>query len=176
VNYEVSEKKGERVRVGLRETGEGQYEVTLDGRTIHVDAVRSGPTIYSIIEDGKQFEAMVDERGAHGFDVLVRGRLFHLESVDERTLLLAGSAAPVATGPQVVAAEMPGKVVKVGVAVGSRVREGQGIVVVEAMKMENEIPSPIEGVIREIGVGEGQTVEAGAMLFVVDPTDEEGGA
>ena len=103
--------------------------------------------------------------------IVVRGRLFHLESVDERTLLLAGGAAPLATGPQVVEAEMAGKVVKVGVAVGANVREGQGVVVVEAMKMENEIPSPIDGVIREVGVSEGETVESGAMLFVVDPED-----
>jgi biotin carboxyl carrier protein len=173
VNYEVSEKKGESVRVGLRETGDGQYEVTLDGRVVHVDAVRSGPTIYSIIEDGKQFETLVDEKGAHGFDVLVRGRLFHLESVDERTRLLAGSAAVVVSGPQVVVAEMPGKVVKVHLAPGGEVREGQGVVVVEAMKMENEIPSPIDGVVREVAVSEGQTVESGATLFVVEPPAEE---
>jgi len=173
LNYEVSEKKGESVRVGLRETGDGQYEVTLDGVVIHVDAVRSGPTIYSIIEDGKQFETMVDEKGAHGFDVLVRGRLFHLESVDERTRLLAGSAAAVATGPQVVEAEMPGKVVKIHLGPGSEVSEGQGVVVVEAMKMENEILSPIDGVVREVQVSEGQTVEAGTTLFVVEPPAEE---
>jgi pyruvate carboxylase subunit B len=64
---------------------------------------------------------------------------------------------------------MPGKVVKVHVAVGAEVRERQGIVVVEAMKMENEIPSPIDGIVREIAVAEGQTVEAGATLFVVEP-------
>jgi biotin carboxyl carrier protein len=169
LNYEVSEKKGPSVRVSLRETGEGQYEVTLDGKTVHVDAVRSGPAVYSIIEDGQQFEAMVDEKGAHGFDVLVAGRIFHLEAIDERTKLLAGSAATVVSGPQTVAAEMPGKVVKISVAAGAQVREGQGIVIVEAMKMENEIPSPIDGVVREIAVSEGQTVEAGATLFVVEP-------
>ena len=176
MNYEVSEKKGESVRVGLREIGDHHYEVTLDGQVIQVDAVRSGPTIYSVIEDGKQFETMVDERGAHGFDVLVRGRLFHLESVDERTRLLAGSAAVVATGPQVVAAEMPGKVVKIHLRPGSPVHEGQGVVVVEAMKMENEIPSPIDGVVREVEVSEGQTVEAGTTLFVVEPPAEEASA
>jgi biotin carboxyl carrier protein len=173
MNYEVSEKKGGSVRVGLRETGDGQYEVTLDGRVVQVDAVRSGPTVYSVIEDGKQFETLVEERGAHGFDVLIRGRLFHLESVDERTRLLAGSAALVVSGPQVVLAEMPGKVVKVHLAPGSPVREGQGVVVVEAMKMENEIASPIDGVVRELAVSEGQTVESGATLFVVEPPDEE---
>jgi acetyl/propionyl-CoA carboxylase alpha subunit len=172
VNYDVSEKKGATLRVGLRETGEGQYEVTLGDETVHVDAVRSGPTIYSIIEDGQQFEVMVDERGAHGFDVLVGGRLFHLESIDERTMLLAGSAAAIVSGPQNVEAEMPGKVVRVNLAPGAAVGEGQGVVVIEAMKMENEIASPIDGVLTQIAVSEGQTVEAGVLLFVVEPPPE----
>jgi len=169
VNYQVSEKGGESRLIGLRETGDGIYEITIDGRTIHVDAVRSGPTVYSVIEDGQQFEAMVDEKGAHGFDVLVAGRIFHLESLDERTKLLAQSASPVLTGPQTIVAEMPGKVVKVVLAAGEPVREGQGVVLVEAMKMENEIPSPIAGVVTEVAVSEGQTVEAGFLLFTVAP-------
>jgi biotin carboxyl carrier protein len=169
VNYQVTEKGGESRLIGLRETGDGIYEITIDGRTIHVDAVRSGPTVYSVIEDGQQFEAMVDEKGAHGFDVLVAGRIFHLESLDERTRLLAQSASPVLTGPQTIVAEMPGKVVKVVMAAGEAVREGQGVVLVEAMKMENEIPSPIAGVVTEVAVSEGQTVEAGALLFTVAP-------
>ena len=169
MNYEVAEKGGASALVSLRETGEGIYEITIDGRTVHVDAVRSGPTIYSVIEDGQQFEAMVDEKGAHGFDVLVAGRVFHLEAIDERTKLLAQAAAPVATGPQTVSAEMPGKVVKISVSVGDPVREAQGVVVLEAMKMENEILSPIEGRVKEIAVSEGQTVEAGAALFTVEP-------
>jgi acetyl/propionyl-CoA carboxylase alpha subunit len=169
LNYEVSEKGGERRLVGLREAGEGIYEIHVEGRTVHVDAVRSGPTVYSVIEDGHQFEAMIDEKGAHGFDVLVAGRIFHLEAIDERTKLLAQSAAALPTGPQLVAAEMPGKVVKIAVPAGETVREGQGVVVVEAMKMENEIPSPIAGIVREIAVSEGQTVEAGTPLFTVTP-------
>jgi biotin carboxyl carrier protein len=174
VIYEVAEKKGETLRVDLREVGEGQYEITIGDRTVHVDAVRSGPTIYSIIEDGRQFEAMVDEKGAHGFDILVAGRLYHLESFDERTKLLTSSPHPVTSGPQSVTAEMPGKVVKVNVSLGDAVGEGEGVVVVEAMKMENEIPSPIEGVVARIAVREGETVEAGAVLFVVEPVPSEG--
>ena len=169
MNYQVSEKNGASLAISLRETGEGLYEITLEGRTVHVDAVRSGPTIYSVIEDGQHFEAMVDEKGAHGFDVLVGGRIFQLEAVDERTKLLAQGAAPVASGPQTVPAEMRGKVVKVAVAAGESVREGQGIVVLEAMKMENEITAPIAGRVKELAVAEGQTVEAGAVLFVVEP-------
>ena len=174
MKYLVSEKKGDPVDVSLRESGEGVYEITIGGETVHVDAVKSGPTIYSIIEDGKQFEAMVDERGAHGFDVLLGGRLFHLESIDERTQLLAGSVASAATGPQTVEAEMAGKVVKVNVAPGAAVTEGQGVVIVEAMKMENEIPAPIDGVVTEVSVSEGDTVETGSTLFVVEPPAGEG--
>ena len=173
MNYEVSAKTGEPVRVGLRETGEGLYEITIDGKTVHVDAVKSGPTVYSMIEDGKQFEASIDEKGAHGFDVLVAGRIFHLEAIDERTQLLAGSAATVASGPQTVEAEMPGKVVKISAAPGNEVAEGTGILVIEAMKMENEIHSPIDGTLRDIAVAEGDTVESGQELFTVDPLAPE---
>ena len=173
MNYEVTEKKGATVRIGLTEIEDGRYQLQIDGQTIEVDVARSGRTIYSIIEDGHQFEAAVDEKGAHGFDVLVAGRLFHLEALDERTRLLAGQAAQVPTGPQTVMAEMPGKVVKLHLRAGDAVREGQGVVVVEAMKMENEIASPIQGVVREIAVSEGQTVEAGAPLFTVDPRPAE---
>jgi biotin carboxyl carrier protein len=173
VNYEVSEKKGESRRIGLKELAEGCYELSLGEQVIQVDAVKSGRTIYSIIEDGRQFEVLVDEKGAHGFDVLVHGRLFHLEAVDERTRLLAGSAQAAASGPQTVEAQMPGKVVQVKKGAGDRVAEGEGVVILEAMKMENEIPSPIEGVITEMVVSEGDTVESGAVLFVVEPPPDE---
>jgi biotin carboxyl carrier protein len=172
MNYQVSTKKGEPVAVGLRESGEGVYEITIEGETVHVDAVKSGPTVYSMIEDGKQFEAMVDEKGAHGFDVLLGGRIFHLEAIDERTQLLAGSAHVVASGPQSIEAEMPGKVVMLSASVGDAVEEGHGVLVIEAMKMENEIRSPITGVIREISVSVGDTVESGTALFTVDPPAE----
>jgi biotin carboxyl carrier protein len=159
----------EVVRVELQEAGEGVYDVTVDGRTVRVDAAKSGRTVYSVIEDGHQFEAMVDERGGARFDVTVRGRLFHLEAVDERSRMLAESAGGAATGPASVSAEMPGKIVKLEVGVGDAVEEGQGVVIVEAMKMENEIPSPIDGFVKEISVAEGDTVESGTPLFVVEP-------
>jgi len=172
VIYEVSEKKSqeEPTRVGLEELDEGRYAITIDGETLHVDAAKSGRTIYSVIEDGRQFEATVDPRGPRGFDVLVRGRLFHLEAVDERSRLLAQAGKMAAAGPQSVEAEMPGKVVLVSAKPGDAVTEGQGVMVVEAMKMENQITSPIDGVVKEIAVEAGQTVEHGALLFVVEPS------
>lgn len=175
MNYEVSEKKGETKTVGLVEKSDHHYEVTIDGRTVQVDAAKSGKTIYSIIEDGKQFEVIVDDQGAHGFDVFVAGQLFHLQAFDERSKLLTASTKPIATGPQRVESEMPGKVVKITVSVGTTVAEGDGVLILEAMKMENEIKSPVEGVLTEISVAEGQTVESGALLFVVTPPEKKEG-
>jgi len=169
--FEVSEKKSgeEPRRIELRELEHNQYEIEIDGRTIHVDAVRSGRTAYSVIEDGRQHEVVIDEKGAREFDVFVRGHLFHLEALDERSMLLAETAKKAASGPQSIEAEMPGKVVLVKAAVGESVSEGQGVVVVEAMKMENEIPSPIDGVVTDIPVETGDTVENGDVLFIVEP-------
>ncbi len=177
LKYEVSEKRGETKTVDLVEKSEHEYQVTIDDCTVQVDAAKSGKTIYSIIEDGKQFEVIVDESGPHGFDIVVAGQLFHLQAFDERSKLLTASAKPVTTGPQRVESEMPGKVVKISVSVGESVVEGSGVVILEAMKMENEIKSPIVGVVTEIAVAEGQTVESGALLFVVTPPEKkEGGA
>jgi biotin carboxyl carrier protein len=175
LNYEVSEKKGETKTVGLVEKSDHHYELTIDGRTVQVDAAKSGKTIYSIIEDGKQFEVIVDDQGAHGFDVFVAGQLFHLQAFDERSKLLTASTKPISTGPQRVESEMPGKVVKITVSVGTTVAEGDGVLILEAMKMENEIKSPVEGVLTEISVAEGQTVESGALLFVVTPPEKKEG-
>jgi biotin carboxyl carrier protein len=166
--YEVTEGK-EKVRVELREAGDNLYDVTIGEHTVRVDVAKSGRTIYSVIEDGQQFEAMVDERGGPKFDVLVRGQLFHLEAIDERSRMLSQSAAVVATGPETVTSDMPGKIVKLEVAVGDAVSAGQPVVIVEAMKMENPIPSPIDGVVTDITVSPGDTVESGAPLFTVTP-------
>jgi len=171
VKYEVSEKAGETRTVELKELSDELYEVTIDGRTVHVDVARSGKTIYSVLEDGRQFEVIIDESGARGFDVLVGGQLLHLQAFDERSRLLAATAQATASGPQRVDSEMPGKVVKIAAPAGTAVVEGQGVVILEAMKMENEIKSPIDGVVKEMGVSEGQTVESGALLFVVEPVE-----
>ncbi len=169
MKFEVSEKGGETRTVGLEERSENQFEVTIDGATVHVDVARSGKTIYSIIEDGKQFEVLIDEQGTRGFDVLVSGQLLHLQAFDERSKLLAATAKAVIAGPQRVEAEMPGKVVKIISPAGTTVQDGEGVLILEAMKMENEIKSPVDGVVKEVSVGEGQTVESGALLFIVEP-------
>lgn len=174
MKYEVFEGKGadrESREIELRELGENHYELILDGVCTEVDVVKSGPTVYSMIENGQQVEAMVDDKTDSDMDITVGGRLFHFSVVDERSRALLSTASVQASGPQRIEAEMPGKVVQVLVSVGDEVVAGMGIAILEAMKMENEIKSPIDGRVTEIVVESGQTVEPGQLLFVVEPIE-----
>lgn len=169
--YEVVQ-GGRAVAIQLKEVGEGLYDVSIDGgEVIRVDAVKSGRTIYSLIEKGKQFEVMVDSRGQHKLDVQIAGQLFHFDVYDERSKLYAQQAKIAAHGKQEVEAAMPGKVVKLNVAVGDLVTEGASLLVLEAMKMENDIPSPIAGKVTAVNTSVGSSVEAGAKLVVVEPVE-----
>ena len=99
----------------------------------------------------------------------MRGQVNRVDVADERRLRLRAAAAGfTAEGKQVINAPMPGKVVKVLVKLGDEVKEGQGLVVVEAMKMENELKSPKAGKVVELLAKEGTTVENNAKLVVVE--------
>ena len=153
----------------------GGYRVAVDGRVRLVDAVRVGPQTWSLIvrhpESGEvsSVEAtVVPQNGNGAVDVYIDG---HRITVAQRTGL--GRRARAAegahgAGPQRVTAPMPGKVIRVLVAAGDEVHPRQGLVVVEAMKMENELRAARAGRVKEIFVQEGQSVEAGAVLAVVE--------
>ncbi|HVC18604.1 MAG TPA: biotin/lipoyl-containing protein [Vicinamibacterales bacterium] len=165
-----------RVRtVSIEPAGAG-YRVTVDGRARMVDAVRLDPTTLSLL--------FVDEGGA-SWTVGVAGAAPGgglSVSIDGTTLSAAVSARRGAwgrraaaaadgrgpSGPQRLVAPMPGKVVRLLVRPGDTVKARQPMIVVEAMKMENEIRSPKAGVVAEIRVAEGTSVEAGSLLAVVD--------
>jgi acetyl/propionyl-CoA carboxylase alpha subunit len=137
-------------------------------RVLEVDAVHLPGAALSLLVEGRS--ARVDlEPGKDGaIAALIGDEVHSIEILDERRLRLrqAGSKFTL-EGPQRVDAPMPGKVVRVLVAVGDEVQEGQGLVVVEAMKMENELKSPKAGVVTELHAQEGQPVESGAKLAVV---------
>ena len=100
-------------------------------------------------------------------NVLVGETVYPLEILDERKLRLRRAAGKFTSeGPQRIDAPMPGKVTRVLVKVGDEVQEGQGLLVVEAMKMENELKAPQAGTVRELTVAEGQNVDSGAQLLV----------
>lgn len=122
--------------------------------------------VWSLIEEGRQYEVRIDPDG-DGFAVTMRGRRLTVKIEDPRAWN-GGSAGKYATGAARIVSPMPGKVVRVLVAVGDRVAAGQGVVVVEAMKMQNELKCPIEGVVKQVSVTEGATVTGNQLLVLVE--------
>ena len=99
--------------------------------------------------------------------IQVEGRLYSVDVFDPRELR-ARSSTGSQEGRQNIAAQMPGKVVRVLVAKGDAVKKGQGLIVVEAMKMQNELKSPKAGVVAEVKAADGATVAAGEILVVIE--------
>lgn len=155
-------------RVEIEETGKSLYRVAVDGNEFMVDGKKTGRTNYSLIVDNRSFEVEVDCADDE-YRVLVDGRTYRIRLVDERRVRVGGAQSGLEVqGRQNVSVPMPGKVVAVLVAEGDPVDKGQGLVIVEAMKMENEVRSPITGEVKEIRVKAGDTVEGGAVLLVVE--------
>ena len=168
---------GDKVRtVSLKRQGES-FRIEADGRVMLVDARRIGETSLSLLvgsDNGhvpaRSVDVALAARGEPGaFDVHVDGRVVPL------AIRPAGAfgrhnrqAGALAAGPQRITAPMPGKIVRVLVKVGDQVAPREGLVVVEAMKMENELRSSRQGRVREVLVSEGQSVDAGAALMIVD--------
>ncbi len=146
--------------------GDGRYEVTIDGAARVVDAHPTGPASLSLLIDHVVTEAGLVARG-DTWAVVLGGRAHRLRLLDERTLR-GGARGGLDTGEREVRASMPGKVVAVLVEVGAAVEAGSGLLVIEAMKMENEIASPRAGTVRELRVQAGQAVEAGELLAIVE--------
>lgn len=160
------EDREEKVRV--EKLGTSEYEVQVGDRSYRVDAKESGD-VWSLLLDGEQHEVAVAREGANAFRVGTRGDSEAVAVYDPLEFeVLASTGGAGASGAQRVEAMMPGRVVKILAGVGDAVTVGQGVVVLEAMKMENEIVAEAEGVLGELAVEEGQAVEAGDLLFVVE--------
>ena len=143
---------------------DGRYTVTVDGRTLDVDLADTSTRFASLIVDGRSHEMGVERRPG-GYRVVGR------DATVTVTLSEASSNGVPrregASGPARLVAPMPGRVVRVLVAEGQDVEVGEGLVVIEAMKMENELKAPRPGRVSEVAVQEGQAVDAGALLVVV---------
>jgi biotin carboxyl carrier protein len=147
---------------------EGGYKVVIDGRELDVDAVHLQGTALSLIAGTRSARCDIEPGKDGKLAVLVGDTVHEFELLDERRLRLRSATGKfTAEGPQRIDAPMPGKVVRVLVKVGDEVTEGQGLVVVEAMKMENELKSPKAGKVTELLAVEGAAVESGAKLVVV---------
>lgn len=159
---------GSRTRaVHVRRT-RGGYDVTVDGRRRTVDAVPIGPTAWSLVVEGRSYDVGIVERPAGELTVYVNGRMVPVRLGGRlRGRRRAEPAGGTGAGAHALVAPMPGRVAKVLVKVGDAVTARQGLIVVEAMKMENELRASRAGVVREVRVAEGASVEANTVLVVL---------
>jgi len=168
VKYQATLGK-ETHEIDVREVGEGKYEVLVGGERHLVDALTLAHGAVSLVIDTASHSVEFEDVGDGAVNVLVGDQIFPIEVLDERRLRMRAASGRFAVeGPQTIVAPMPGKVVKLLCKVGDAVKEGQGLIVVEAMKMENELASPKDGVVKEIAAVENTSVESGAKLVVVE--------
>jgi biotin carboxyl carrier protein len=149
------------------ERAAGGWECRLDGRAVHIDGLIPRPDVLSLLVDGRSFE-IKREQTATGLHFWIGSTRFAVELRDPRSLRSRQKAAGDEKGPRNIVAPMPGRVVRVLVAENCEVEAGQGIVVVEAMKMQNEIKSPKKGVLKKISAAPGAAVNAGDVLAIVE--------
>lgn len=159
-------KIGGRTRTVKINSAGGRVEFSLDGQGIAADVVEVEPNIFSVLIGGTTFDVRVEQE-PQGARIWVDGREHLAELDDPRQWRQGASGASSSEGSQRVFAPMPGKVVRLLVKPESTVDVGQGLLVVEAMKMQNEIKSPKAGKVERINVSEGQAVNAGEVLLVI---------
>src|SRR5580692_8818881 len=148
--------------------GEKTWLCKVDGQAIEVDAALTARDVMSVLVGGKAYEVK-RERSLQGELHLVIGSARYAVDVqDPRSLRTRRAAAGGEAGPQKLTAPMPGKIVRTLVAVGDEVKSGQGIIVMEAMKMQNEMKSPKDGKVQKILTSEGSTVNPGDTLAVIE--------
>ena len=157
---------GQQVPVSLELFGD-RVKVKLAGKVIEVNVARMAQNVFSLILDGCSYNVVVKPE-LEGFQVFVNGKVFQVALNDPRKQKSFSSRRMDEIGSMEVSVPMPGKVVKVLVSEGDSVQKGQGLVVVEAMKMQNEVRAPRGGEVKQINVSDGETVNAGEPLVVVE--------
>ncbi len=150
------------------EEREGGYSVELDGKLYEVEGAKVLDGLYSLLIGGESFEVAVHSPKPGLYDVHLYDGMRRVELLSPLEMVLRAEGGKAHAHGKSVRAPMPGKVVKVLVTEGQRVVKGQGVVVVEAMKMQNELQAPGDGVVKAVKTKEGDSVESGAELVVLD--------
>ena len=165
MNLEVAvEGKVHTLELARAENG---WRCIVDGESVNVDAVLTRKNVISIIIDGIAYEVKreIDSNDQY---VWVHNARFKTEVRDPRSLRARRAAAATGEGPQKLIAPMPGKVVRVIVKEGDTIEAGKGVLVVEAMKMQNELKATKTGTVQKIMVAEGANVNAGDALAIIE--------
>jgi biotin carboxyl carrier protein len=150
-------------------------QVIVNGKSYEVDFEEvSGQSVFTLIADGKSYEAHV-ARDEDIWQVLIRGTMYMADVVDEREKRLREAAGEVSggTGEYILKSPMPGLVVKLPIKEGDKVETGDVLVILESMKMQNELRSPQDGVVTEVNIKEGDSVEQKEVMVKLGPPEED---
>jgi len=165
----LAEIGSEKFQLDIKNEG-GEVFADIDGRKYKLEATEPEANIFLIKNEGKIFEVFVspstDARNAT--HVRIGGTVLEIKLIDPKRLRGAGGNDEHADGLAEIRTAMPGKIVRILVEKGNEIEKGDGVLVVEAMKMQNELKSPKSGVVKEIRVEEGSTVSAGDVLATVE--------
>jgi biotin carboxyl carrier protein len=142
---------------------EGQLVCKVDGKDVALDALSNERDVLSLLIAGRSYELRRDAE-----KIALDGTVYLAEVRDPRSLRNRRSAGDSADGPKKLTAPMPGKVIRILTPEGTEVEAGAGVVVIEAMKMQNEMKSPKKGIVKKISAAEGATVNAGDTLAIVE--------
>jgi biotin carboxyl carrier protein len=159
---------GQEYTLDLRsENGKSEYKLIGAHSASGIGSVAQiSPDIFSVLLDGRSITVHITSNG-ESLEVWTPSKQHVVSVTDLRDRSGRGKRAAI-SGPLEVRAQMPGKVIKLLVEKGVNVQAGQGLIVVEAMKMQNEMKSPKDGMVSKINVAEGATVSAGQTLIVVE--------
>ena len=152
-------------RVELDAQNPGSWSCRVNGEHIAVDATNTAPGVLSLLIGGESFEVITNQANQQ---IAIAGARYSIEVHDPRAWRTRKARAGAGEGPKKVVAPMPGKVVRVIAAEGAEVEAGAGVVVIEAMKMQNELKSPKKGRVVKIQATEGAAVNAGDVLAVIE--------
>jgi biotin carboxyl carrier protein len=158
-----------RVDLEIRRQG-SRIIATVDGRGYELELTRESDLAYLLVDDGTVFDCRVDRRLTWGatVDVMVGANRHTITLIDPKRLRSASGVGAHGEGAARIIAPMPGKVVRLLVEAGQEVAAGDGIMVVEAMKMQNEMKSPKQGTVVALNVAVGATVNGGDLLAVIE--------
>lgn len=164
-----AEFNNENYQITFEQNGE-HLTADIDGRRYELEASQPEPNVYLFKHDGKIYEFLVSsgEKLNEPLQVSTGNHNFEIRIVDPKKLRGKGATSGETDGAAEIKTAMPGKLVRVLVEQGAEVQKGDGILVVEAMKMQNEMKAPKDGTVKEIRFAEGATVNAGDVLAIIE--------
>jgi biotin carboxyl carrier protein len=165
----IAELNDEKHEITIKQNGEN-VSAEIDGRVYELEAHEVEPNVYLFKHENKIYQIFVSptQNQNEPFAVNVGTNNFEINLTDPKRLRSSAGASGHGEGTAEIKTAMPGKVVRILVQQGAQIEQGDGVIIVEAMKMQNEMKSPKDGIVKEILVSEGATVNAGDVLAIIE--------